>query len=250
MTATQITSEAVNTPRTLTLDVDVDRLGKYASLMALGSAVLAGSGILSVVAYMSAWDVPAPLIRLDPLTAALRSETVIYQVAVLAAIVFGLDALARRLPDRRVAIGLATGGAAIVTGYLVVDLVLGGYLGPAITVVGGVALFVGHRRGLVGPRSTAVLFAVIALLAAYQTGAESGRLIRDDPTWQTPLTLTSRTPIGGLDGGIATGDAWRYSGLYLVFRDGEAVYVSRSGRGSAVWIVPAAHVMAIGMGGG
>lgn len=228
--------------------LDIDALAKIGSAVALGTAVLAAAGILSVVAYLSAWSIPGPLIRLDPLTAALRSESVLYQFAMLGLIVFGLDALAHRVGHRRrVAIVGAT-GLAVVLSLLVIDLVVGGYLGPLMTIGGGLALAVAHHRGTVGPRATAVLFAAIALAAASMTGAESGRLIRDDPTWQTPVTLTSRTAVGGLAGGVETSGAWQYDGLYLVFRDGEAVYVSRPGAGATVWIVPAMHVMALGVG--
>ena len=124
----------------------------------------------------------------------------------------------------------------------------GGWTGPLVTIVGGVGLAaVHHLRGL-GPRTRTVLFAAIALGAAFITGSESGRLIRDDPAWQTPVTLTSRVPVGGLHGGVEAGGAWQYDDLYLVFRDGEAVYVSRSGAGRTVWIVPAMHVMSLGIG--
>lgn len=241
---------ATTTPheRTLSLNVDIDELAKYGSALALGSAVLAAAGVLSVVAYLSAWDIPAPLIRLDPLTAALRSESVVYQFAVLAAIVFGIDALVHRSADRRFVRAIVTVLAAGVLTALVISLVLGGYAGPIVTIAGGVGLaMVHHLRGL-GPRTRMAAFAAIALIAAFQTGAESGRLIRDEGIWQTSITLTSRVPVGGLSGGVEAGGAWQYGGLYLVFRDGEAVYVSRPGAGSAVWIVPAMHVMALGIG--
>lgn len=233
--------------RTLSVDIDVDQLAKFGSTLALGSAVLATAGVLSVVAYLSAWGIPAPLIRLDPLTAALRAEAVVYQFGVLAAIVFGIDAVVGRLGGRRYGRVLALAGGAILV-FLAVDLLAGGYTGPLITIVGGVGLAaVHHWRGL-RPRVRILLFAAIALTAAFVTGIDSGRLIRDDPTWQTPVTLTSRVPVGGLTGGTEAGGAWQYPGLYLVFRDGEAVYVSRPGAGRVVWIVPAMHVMSLGVG--
>ena len=108
-------------PRTLSIDVDVDQLAKYGSALALGSAVLATAGVLSVVAYLSAWGIPAPLIRLDPLTDALRAESDVYQFAVLAAIVFGIDAVIGRLGDRRIGrVILATAGA-LALGLLAID---------------------------------------------------------------------------------------------------------------------------------
>ena len=243
MTATTGTAE-----RTLSLSIDIDQLAKYGSALALGSAVLATAGVLSVVTFLSAWDVPAPIVRLDPLTAALRSESVVYQFAVLAALVFGVDAVVHRLAGRprlRIAAGLA--GLALLIA-LAADFVTGGFLGPILTIGGGVGLAAVHARWPLGRRTRVTAFAVIALAAAFQTGVESGRLIRDDPTWQTPIVLTSRVPVGGLSGGVEAGGAWQYTDLYLVFRDGEAVYVSRPGAGSAVWIVPAMHVMSLGIG--
>jgi hypothetical protein len=235
--------------RTLSFSLDVEEISKYARITALVSAVLAASGILSVVSYLSAWRVPAPLIRLDPLTATLRSETVIAQVLMLALIVFGLDAVVRRLAGRRF---LRVAAGVVMTLLIVYSIVLvfvGGYVSGAITMAGGGALFLAHARDWISPRITALLFTLIAIVSASQTGVESGRLIRDHEVYQTPITLTSRTPIGGLDGGIEQGGAWHYEGLYLVFRDGEAVYVSRPGAGPAVWIVPSQHVMALGLAG-
>lgn len=234
--------------RTLGLPVDVDELAKYGSAVAFGSAVLAATGVLSVVAYLSAWNIPAPLIRLDPLTAALRSDAVVYQVAVLTGIVFGIDALIGRTRDRRIARVALAILVGVVVAALAVDLLVGGYTGPLITLVGGVGLALAHHRQGLGARVRIIAFAAIALSSAFQTGIESGRLIRDDRDWQTPVTLTSRVPVGGLAGGVEDGGAWQYAGLYLVFRDGEAIYVSRPGAGSAVWIVPAMHVMSVGVG--
>ncbi|HEU0237620.1 MAG TPA: hypothetical protein VFR14_14380 [Candidatus Limnocylindrales bacterium] len=233
--------------RTLTLRFDVDEIAKYASIIGLASAVLAGAGILSTIAYLMAWNVPAPLVRLDPLTAALRSDTVLYQVAVLATLVYGLESIARRIRRRRaqVAAGIV---ATLAIGFLVVDTITGGFVGPVVTVVGGVSLFAAHRRRWLGARARLVLFAAVALLAAFQTGYESGRLIRDDARFQTPIVLTSRTAVGGLDGGVEVSGAWQYIDLYLVFRDGEAVYVSRPEAGATVWIVPAMHIMSLGVG--
>lgn len=246
MTATASTAHE----RTIDLRIDIDQLAKIGSALALGSAVLAVAGVLSVGTYLSAWAIPAPLIRMDPLTAALRSETVVWQFAVLAVIVFGVDALAHRIGGRRLArIGVVV-GVAVPLAYLGADLWMGGYVGPVITIVGGVALAVIHHRRGLSPRVRLIAFASIALVSAGQTGIESGRLIRDDRAWQTPVTLTSRVPIGGLAGGVESGGAWQYRDLYLVFRDGEAVYISRPGAGSNVWIVPAMHVMSMGIGAG
>jgi hypothetical protein len=243
-----MTASAAPHDRTLTLDLDIDQLAKVGSALALGSAVLATAGVLSVVTYLSAWDVPAPVVRLDPLTAALRSESVVYQFAVLAALVFGADAVVHRLagrPHLRIAAGLV--GLAVLAG-LALDLVVGGFVGPVLTIAGGVGLATVHAVRPLSRRTRLAVFAIVALAAAFQTGVESGRLIRDDPRWQTPIVLTSRVPVGGLVGGVEQGGAWQYHGLYLVFRDGEAVYVSRAGAGPVVWVVPAMHVMSLGIG--
>jgi hypothetical protein len=233
--------------RRLGFRVDVDEVARYASVFAVGGGVLAGAGILSVVAYLSAWNVPAPLVRLDPLTATLRSELVIYQVVLLALIAVGFDAGAQRLlsrPRLRLALGAAV---LVILGVLAVDAIDSGFAGSVITFAGAPAIALSHRRGWTGQRGTTALFAVIALTAAFATGADSGRLIRDEPALQTALTLTSRVPVGGLPGGVEEGGAWHYDDLYLVFRDGEAVYVSRPGAGTAVWIIPAMHVMSLGL---
>jgi hypothetical protein len=232
---------------TLALRIPVDELAKYAGLTAIASAVLAGAGILSTVAYLSAWGVPAPVVRFDPLTAALRSETVVYQFALLAALVFGLRAVAGRIEQGARAARLLAVVVTSVLVLLVAEAIAGGYAGPVITIAGGVALFAAHRRSTMSPRSTLIAFALVALVSAYQTGTESGRIIRDETAWQTPVVLTTRTAVGGLDGTEA-GGGWRYEGVYLVFRDGEALYVSRPGAGAQVWIVPAANVMGLGVG--
>jgi hypothetical protein len=230
----------------LQVRIPVDDLAKYAGLIGLASATLAITGVFATTAYLSAWGVPAPVLRLDPLTAALRSETVIYQSLVLWAVVYGLDVLARRLAGRpRVRLGafaLAAGVLALIT----YDSLTFGFWGPVITVVGSVLLLVAHHRAWVSARGTVVAFVLVALAAAYVTGVESGRLIRDDTLYQTPVVLTTRSAIGGL-AGTESGFGWTYDGLYLVFRDGESVYVARPGSGREVWIVPASNVMSVGI---
>ncbi|HET7726192.1 MAG TPA: hypothetical protein VFK54_02595 [Candidatus Limnocylindrales bacterium] len=235
--------------RSLALRLPVDELSRYAGLTAAASAVLAVAGILSTAAYLSAWNVPGPLVRLDPLTAALRSETVLYQCVMLGVTLFGMASLDGIVEQRRIAGRLAIVAAVAVLGLLGMQSVLAGFTGPAITVGGGLVLYVLHRAGRLTERGTLVWFAMVALVAAFQTGTESGRVIRDDPAFRTQLVLSARTPIAGLGGGREEGGAYHYRGLYLVFRDGESVYVSRDGAGSQVWIVPAMHVMALGVAG-
>ena len=233
----------------LTFRLPVDDLAKYAGLTALGSAVLGAAGILSTLAYLSAWGVPGPVVRFDPLTAALRSETVISQFGLLALIVATLRWIASRVDGRRRGSRVLAALVAGVIVVLAVETIVTGYVGPAITLIGGLGLFLGHRRGLIRDRTAAVAFALIALVSAFQTGTESGRFVRDDPAWQTRVVLTARTAVGGLPGGVEDGGGWRYDGLYLVFRDGEAVYVARPGIDHEVWIVPAPNVMALGLMG-
>jgi hypothetical protein len=244
MTAVTDTTQAPSP--VLQIRVPVDDLAKYAGLIGLASATLAVTGVFATTAYLSAWSVPAPVLRLDPLTAALRSDTVIYQSLVLWLVVYGLDLLLRRLPaGRKVRIPvLAVVGALLA--LLVYDSIAFGFYGPVITVVGGVGLLVAHHRHRLSARGTVVAFVLVALAAAYQTGAESGRLIRDDTTYQTPLVLTTRSAVGGL-AGRETGFGWTYDGLYLVFRDGESIYVARPGPGHGVWIVPVSNVMSVGI---
>ncbi len=243
MTTARPTREA-----TLSVGLDLDQLAKVGSALALGTAILATAGVLSVVAYLSAWNVPAPLVRLDPLTAALRSDAVLSQVVTLGVIVFGTELLVRRLPQRRRTRAVVGVGAIAGATLVAIGLLSGGYLGPTLAIAGGVGLALLHQLRGVPARPRLVAFAAIALLSAFQTGAESGRLVRDVVQWQTPVVLTSRVPVGGLAGGVEAGGAWQYRELYLVFRDGEAVYVSRPGAGPAVWIVPAMQVMSLGIG--
>lgn len=246
--ASSTEAAAVTTERApLTIRIPVDELARYAGLTALASSVLAVAGILATASYLSAWGVPTPLVRMDPLTAALRSETVVYEFLTLGLVVFGLAWLSRRLRHRRLVRRAVLVGALGVLGVLAVGSITGGYLGPAMTVVGGAGLFLAHERNLAGGRATAILFASVALVAAIQTGAESGSLVRDVPAFQTSIALATRTEIAGLPGGVETGGGWQYEGLYLVFRDGESVYVSRPGLGEAAWIVPTGNLMSLGV---
>lgn len=230
-----------------TFRIPVDELAQYAGLTALASAVLAVAGILATAAYLSAWGVPTPVVRMDPLTAALRSESVVYQFLTLALIVFGLSWLSHRLADRRLARYAVLGTALGVLGILAFQSIAGGYLGPALTLAGGSGLFLAVDRKLASRRAASILFTVVALASAFQAGAESGRLVRDVSEFQTPIVLATRAEIAGLPGGVEAGSGWQYHGLYLVFRDGESAYVSRPGLGAVVWIVPAANLMSLGI---
>lgn len=227
------------------LRLPIEELSRYAGLTALVSAVLAAAGILATIAYLAAWEVPAPILRLDPLTAALRSEVVLYQLAITGVVLIGLVEVSRRLERRRWLGRVALGMAVILIGFLAFDALRGGYLGPVITLAAGVALFTAHRWRWLSDRAIVVIIVLVSLASAAQTGYEMGVGYRDGRTAQIQLALTTTAPIGGLAGSPVDGAAWRYDGLYLVFRDGESIFVSRSGEGSTIWVVPATRIAAV-----
>lgn len=235
--------------RTLSFRLPVDELSRLAGMTALIMAILGGAGIISTIAYLAAWEVPAPILRLDPLTAALRSEMVLYQLALTGAVLFGLASLSHRLERRpwvgRVALTLAIA----VIAFLGVDAANGGFVGPVFTLSGGVLLFVAHRRAWISDRAIAILVVVVALVSAGQTGFELGLGYREGRLPRTEISLTTTAPVGGLSGVGIDGTAWRYDDLYLVFRDGEAIFVSTPGSGARVWVVPATRISAVELTG-
>ena len=223
--------------------VSLEDLTAVAGLIGLVSATLAVAGVIATAAYLSAWDLPPVVIRIDPLAAALRSEAVIVQSLNLALIVYGLDALFRRLPRRAL---VRYGVIGIVAVVLVLEAAVSlyyGFIEPTLTVIGGVAILVAHYRGWVSRRMTGVAFVVVALLAGYQTGREDGLGVRTNAAYQTRVILSTRSPVGGLNG-IDNGSGWTYDRLYLVFRDSAALYVSAND-GSAVWLVPDSNITGV-----
>lgn len=234
-------------PRGIDVRIPIEELAKYAGITALVSAVLAVAGVVATAAYLSAWGIPGPVIRLDPMTAALRSEIVVYQFALLGGLVVGLTWLRRRLLHRRHLGRVAVGLAIAIVAALVLPLVATGAIGPATALAGGVVLFGVHERRWLSTRGVAVAFAAIAIFAAFTTGAENGVLVRDDAAYRTPVVVATRWP-ASLPGGLETGGGWRYDDLYLVFRDGESVYVSRDGAGTRVWIIPTGNLMSLELG--
>lgn len=242
-------ADATSEPAAIHKAVSVDELTRFAGLIGLVSATLVVSGTLASAAYLSAWDLPPVLFRIDLLTAALHSQAVIVQSLLLAFIVYGLDALMRQLSMR----GIVRYAALSLVGlvlflYAAISLYFG-FVEPLVTVIGGVVLLYLHRRRRISPRTTAIGFVLIALVAGYATGAETGRAVRADPAYQTPVVLTTQSEVGGLSG-TQTGFSWTYSNLYLVFRDSESVYVAIPGGGSTVWMIPDGNVMSLGLNTG
>jgi hypothetical protein len=233
--------------RVLAIRLPVDDLAKYAGVTALASAVLAIAGILATVAYLSAWNVPAPVVRLDPATAALRSDTVLFQFATLWGLLIGLTATWHRLSGRRRLRAVVIAVVLLVLAALSIALFTADAYGPTISLLGAAFLFVAHERPWLADRSLAIAFAIIALSSAWETGIENGTIIRDHREWQTPVSVSVRLPIAGLDGGIERAGGVVYDGLYLVFRDGESVYVSRPGAGASVWVIPSGNLMGLGI---
>ncbi len=226
--------------------VSVDDLTRFAGLIGLVSATLVVSGTVATAAYLSAWDLPPVVVRLDLVTAALRSQAVIVQSLILAFIVYGLDALIRQLPTRGLVRYAALSLIALVLFLYAAISLYFGFAEPAVTVIGGVVLLFLHRRRRISLRTTAIGFVLIALVAGYATGAETGRAVRADPAYQTPVVLTTQSEVGGLSG-TQTGSGWTYSDLYLVFRDSGSVYVATPGGGSSVWMIPDGNVMSLGL---
>jgi hypothetical protein len=111
--------------------------------------------------------------------------------------VYGLDALIRQLPTRAVlrSAALSLIGLALFL-YAATSLYFG-FVEPILTVVGGVVLLLLHRRGRISPRATAVGFVLIALVAGYASGVETGRAVRDDAAYQTPVVLTTQSGWAG-----------------------------------------------------
>jgi hypothetical protein len=174
---------------------------------------------------------------------------VIVQSLLLAFIVYGLDALIRQLPTRGVLRKSALFLIALALFLYVSTSLYFGFVEPTVTVVGGVVLLLLHRRGRISPRATAFGFVLIALVAGYASGVETGRAVRDDAAYQTPVVLTTQSEVGGLSG-TQTGSGWTYSDLYLVFRDSDSIYVATPGGGSVVWMIPDGNVMSLGLNTG
>jgi hypothetical protein len=229
--------------------VSVDELTRFAGLLGLVSAALVVSGTFATAGYLSAWDLPPAILRIDLVTAALRSEAVIVQSLILAFIVYGMDALMRWLPTRgSVRYALLSLIGLVLFLYVAVSL-YSGFVEPAVTTLGGFALLLLQRRARISPRTTGIGFLLVALVAGYASGAESGLGVRADQAHQTPVVLTTRSEVGGLSG-TQTGSGWTYFNLYLVFRDSASVYVATPGGGSAVWVVPDSNVVSLGLNAG
>lgn len=233
---TAATSE-ISAPR-LAFGLTLDSLGRLTGISAAAFGVLVAAGMLNTGAYLSAWDIPTPLLRLDPLTAALRTEETAYQLIQFGVVFWALTATHRRLGRRpRVRTAALTGIVALVA-LLSWISIAGGFPGPAVSVIGAVFLFAGYRLRQVMSLPVAVgLFAAVALLAATITGHNWGTTFRTQPETRTHVTMSTSNVIEGLPGARAVGGVWHYRDLYLVFRDDEHLYVGSNTAEGRAWLI-------------
>lgn len=226
----------------------LDTVAEYVGVTALASAALLVAGLGYTSAYLSAWRIPLSAIQLDPLSAALRSDAAIYD-ALLIAVVAVLSSWTLRRTHRlgrsrtaaATAVVVAVLAIAALAGFLV-------YWGVALAVAAGLAIGVGLQQGwLYGWRLVAT-FAIGALLAGYVTGYSVGLQIRDRESRQTPVVLTTAVAVGGLANGSEQGGAWHYDGLYFVYRDAGAIFVSRTGSGPVAWAIAEFNLRSVAIG--
>ncbi len=225
----------------------INTVAEYVGVTALASAALLVGGVFSSGAYLAAWNVPIWVVKLDPLTAALRAETVLYTAALLLAAAGGYAWFRRRLTGMRrgAMTDVAAAGFALLA---LATLALVGFVGPGIAIASGVVIAMLRLRGGIGDWLALALSVIALTISAHQTGMSSGVLVRDNAAWQTPIAITTQLPVAGLPGAIADGDGWRYEDLYLVFRDDHAVLVGKPGAGSVAWIVTDLNLRAIQVG--
>jgi len=228
--------------------LSIDSFAEYVGVTALASAGLLLAGVASTGAYLAAWRIPVWMVELDPISTALRAETVLYTAALMAAVVVAL-VIVRRL-SARAAHRWHMAYPAAVSLLLVapVGLVAVGIIGPALAVAGAVLLAIGRRLGWFGDLALTVAFAVVATVSAHFTGLALGTFVRDNTAWQTPVVLTTQAPVGGLAGGVEEGEAWRYEDLYVVYRDSDAIYVSTPGAGPIAWMVTELNLRSLTIG--
>lgn len=226
----------------------IDTLAETIGLTALASAALLIAGLGYTSAFLSAWQIPLSAIQVDPIAAALRSDAAVYDALIIAAVAWVVGWTLRRLDGfgksgRGVmaAVVLVVLGAAAAAGVLL-------YWGVALAMAVGCAIAVGRRQGWLRGWRLAALVVIGALLSGYATGYSVGVQTRDDVGRQVPVLLTTAVPVAGLRDGIEEGGAWHYDRLYFVYRDAAAVYVSRSGSGSAAWGIAEFNLRSVALG--
>jgi len=226
------------------LPFGLEAVSRMAGLSALVGAMFVGAGMLYTYSYLSAWGIAPPLVKMDPLSAALRAEGVAYQVLLFASTFLLIRAAYRWNPRKLVMrLGVAA-GLTVVLGALVVDSVAGGFVGGAIALLGGSGVAVLHVLNRMGRRPTLIIACLVILLSSYVTGVEIGRATRDDPSWQREVQLVTDVAVGDLQRSAVTSADWQYDELYLIFRDDRQLYVGARGRTDA-WLVDAGHVLSM-----
>lgn len=222
----------------------LEAISRVAGLSALVGAVVAGAGMLYTYSYLSAWGIAPPLVKMDPLSAALRAEGVAYQVLLFGSAFVLVRAIYRWKPRRRTIRVAAMIGMTVVVGALAVESVAGGFVGAAIGLLGGSALGVLRVLGLTRRRTSLLVASVVILLSSYVTGVEIGRATRDDPSWRREVQLVTDVAVGDLRRSTLDTAEWQYDELYLIFRDDRQLYVGVPGRPDA-WLVDAGHVLSL-----
>lgn len=228
----------------------LDTLAEYVGITAAASAAVLVAGLGFTSAYLSAWQIPLSATQLDPVTAALRSDAAIYDALIIGAVALGTGLVLRRF---------GRGGRAGTTALAVVVLAVLGlgivagtlfYWGVGLAIAVGLVIAIGRQQGWLRGWRLAAVFAIGALLSGYVTGYSVGLQTRDDDSRQTPVRLTTAVPVAGLGEGVESGGAWHYDGLYFVYRDAGAVYVSRPGSGAVAWAIAEFNLRSVGMGTG
>lgn len=229
--------------------LSLDSLGRLTGISAAAFGVLVGAGMLNTGAYLSAWDIPTPLLRLDPLTAALRTEETAYQLIQFGAVFWALMATHRRLGHRpRLRAAALTSIVALVA-LLSWISIAGGFPGPAVSVIGAVLLFTGYRLRPVMSLPVAIgLFAAVTLLAATITGHNWGTTFRTQPETRTNVAMSTSNAIEGLPGATEADGVWHYRNLYLIFRDDEHLYVGSNGVEGQAWLIVLEDVRSLSVG--
>lgn len=226
------------------LPITLETISRVAGLSALVGAVLAGAGMLYTYSYLSAWGIAPPLVKMDPLSAALRAEGIAYQVLLFASGFSAVRAAFRWRPRLRMLRMAAVAGAAVAIAALVIESVAGGFLGGAIALVAGASLAAIHRVRPVRRRTTLSLASFAILLSSYVTGTEIGRATRDDPIWQREVQVVTDMAIGDLARTTIEAGIWQYDDLYLIFRDERQLYVGTPDS-TAAWLLDAEHILSL-----